>query len=375
MEKRTRTGNRTGAEHVGPNVFVKFFAGILILQTFAVFLFVIWYWWTTTDRSFGPAGIGLIMTSLFIAGAAANGLRARLVIEPDAVVVRDVFSTRRIKRSDISGSRTVYAGRWRGNELWIYDKSSQPVPIPSELQNQLLDDSWVAGLDDLDQADIKRNSDSFATDERLGETEGDRRWNGSAWQFWTNGLNLFSFAFLFMVVQLPFTEEKVRWPFILITMAIPVLAVGINVFTNGAVDLVNRGRDDGLEPSVPQPGASGTALAVLRCARWPLGSGVWFGLLSCDPRHFLAYPLDARRRTLAGYPRACDLPHGGHVLRIEHPAIPGPSGTDATKPPGPGRKHADPGPSFFIEHCLPRSAGAPNATPKSPSARRCQGWR
>jgi len=304
MEKRTRTGNRTGAEHVGPNVFVKFFAGILILQTFAVFLFVIWYWWTTTDRSFGPAGIGLIMTSLFIAGAAANGLRARLVIEPDAVVVRDVFSTRRIKRSDISGSRTVYAGRWRGNELWIYDKSGQPVPIPSELQDQLINDSWVAGLDDLDQADIKRNSDSFATDERLGETEGDRRWNGSAWQFWTNGLNLFSFAFLFMVVQLPFTEEKVRWPFILITMAIPVLAVGINVFTNGAVDLVNRGRDDG-----PNLQFLSLAPLVLLWRSFDVHGGHWgaaYGLGFC-----LAIPVTFWLTRL--------MREGGHSLDIRGP--------------------------------------------------------
>lgn len=249
MENRTRTGNRSGADQRGPNVVFKFVAGILILQAFAVCLFVIWYWWTTTDRSFGPAGVGLIMTSLFIAGAAANSVRARLVIEPDAVVVRDVFSTRRIKRSDISGTRTVYAGRQRGNELWLYDTSGQPIPIPSELQDQLLNDPWVAGLEDLDQADIKRNSDSFATDERLGETEGDRRWNGSAWQFWTNILNFLSFPFLVVVVRLPFTEAQGRWPVLLVAIAIPLLAVGINLFSNGAVDLVDRGRDDG--PSVP----------------------------------------------------------------------------------------------------------------------------
>jgi hypothetical protein len=237
MDKRT--------EYVGPNIFVRIFSGILLIQALAGFVFILHHWWTGADRTITPGGVAMCVFTLVLAGAAANGLRSRVAISEDTIEIRSAFYTRRLKRSEITGTRTVYAGRWRGRELWVYDSQGQYTPIPNIVKRRLTDDNWVAGLDDLTQVQIKRNSDSFASDERLGTSEGERRWNGSAWQGRTNFLNLASFMILFMTLIVPDDLAYVRWPLVLAAIAMPLLAVGITYFTYGAVDLIHRERDEG----------------------------------------------------------------------------------------------------------------------------------
>lgn len=244
MARHTGPANRGRSEELRPDVFVKFFICILILMALGACGFVVYYWWTTTDRTVSPFGVSLCLMTLGFAAYGVNSLKSHIVIEPDAVVIKDAVSTRRIERSDIGGAREVYVDSRRGTELWLYDKSGQRIYVPNELGQKLLGNTWAEGIEDLDQRDINRVNASFATDERLGDTEAERRWNGSTWLRRTNVLNFMALVVLAFTMKLGNLPE-LRWPFELIVIAMPILAVGINVQTNGAVDLGPRGRDDG----------------------------------------------------------------------------------------------------------------------------------
>jgi hypothetical protein len=239
MAKRTGTGNGGGTEELRPDVFVKFFLGVLVLIALGACGFVIYYWWTATDRAVTPFGVSLCVLILGLAAYGVNLTRTHIVIEPDAVVIKDAVSTRRIERSDIGGAREVYVNSRRGTELWLYDKSGKRIFVPPELGQKLLGDTWSEGIEDLDQRDITRMSNSFANDERWGSYEGERRWNGSVWLGRTNFLALLSVP-IWVIAVVYGGDPAIRWPMFLIVAAMPLLAVGINVFTDGAVDLHRR---------------------------------------------------------------------------------------------------------------------------------------
>lgn len=243
MARRADTGSRKGAEQLRPDVFVKFFLGVLVLMALAACGFVIYFWWTTTDRTVTPFGVSLCLIILIAAGFGVNRIQSHLVIEPDVLVVKDAFSTRRIERSDIGSTREVYSAR-RGNELRIYDKQGKRIFIPTALAQRLTESSWADGIEDVDEVAIKRVNDSFANDERLGDSEAERRWNGSNWLRRTNVLNFAAIPILILAVRLG-DLPPLHWPLMIALIVMPIIAVGINVYTDGAVDLVNRGRDDG----------------------------------------------------------------------------------------------------------------------------------
>ncbi|KLD77633.1 hypothetical protein Y886_14665 [Xanthomonas hyacinthi DSM 19077] len=206
--------------------------------------FFVYYWWTATDRTVSAFGVSLCLMALGCAAYGVNSLWSHIVIEPDAVVIKDAISTRRIERSDIGGAREVYVDSQRGTELWLYDKSGQRIFVPHALGQKLLGDTWAEGIEDLDQRDINRVNASFATDERLGDSEAERRWNGSTWLGRTNFLNLLAIPVGLMALGLG-DDAPLPWPLFLIIAAMPILAVGINVVTDGAVDLHSRANDDG----------------------------------------------------------------------------------------------------------------------------------
>jgi hypothetical protein len=244
MARHTGPVNRGRSEELRPDIFVKFFICVLILMALGACGFVIYYWWTATDRTVSPFGVSLCVMTLGCAAYGVNSLQSHIVIEPDAVVIKDAVSTRRIERSDIGGAREVYVDSRRGTELWLYDKSGQRIYIPSALGQKLLGDTWAEGIEDLDQRDINRVNASFATDERLGDTEAERRWNGSTWLRRTNVLNFLAIPVVLIALRLG-DEATLRWPLFLIVAAMPLLAVAINVATDGAVDLHSRANDEG----------------------------------------------------------------------------------------------------------------------------------
>jgi hypothetical protein len=220
------------------------------------------------------------MLPLLLIGLAINSMRARVVVTPDSIEIRNTFYTRRIKRSDILGSRTIYDDRWQGDQLWLYDKTGDAVPLPRDFKDWIVDNSWVSELDDLDEVDARRAYESAARDDRWGKSEADRRWNASQWQGRTNVLNSIALVVLVFAIHIPTGLDTVRWTIVLALTVMPPLAAILMYVTDGAVDIYHRGRDEG-------PNLQGLSLAPLLMlwlafhvegGRWGSAWGLGFGL-------------------------------------------------------------------------------------------------
>jgi hypothetical protein len=147
------------------------FGGLFLLAGLAMLLIA-----CQRDLADGPSGTALraVVTGLVLVGVGAVSLlafvRGRVVLTPDAIEIRRLWSTRHVLRADIADFRrvphaygaTVYRIRT------AVPKRTLVIPHASTIDADFV--NWFAGLPNADIIEYARERAAIAVDDRLGAT-------------------------------------------------------------------------------------------------------------------------------------------------------------------------------------------------------------